>query len=93
MPSTGKTFFTVWILNPIFSIACIIDSGETRSGSKSTRAEAAPKLTRALDTPSSSPTFFSIRAAQLAQLIPSTGRTIWRAWMVLVSDIIHNPRN
>ncbi len=54
--------------------------GSTRSGSNTTVARAAARLTSARSTPSSLPSPRPIRVAQAAQVIPSTGRSM--RWVV-----------
>ena len=83
MPSTGNNLRSPGILNPSFSIVLGNWLADIFCGSNSMVATSAAKLTWTESTPSSSPTFFSIRAEQLAQLMPLTGRVIFSLFMDL----------
>ena len=52
-------------------------------------AISAAKLTLAEETPSSPPTFFSIRAEQLLQLIPLTAKVIVLFFSEIMSSIVY----
>ena len=89
IPSIEKVSCTEGTSNPSFLISSGNCSALIFSGSNSTVAISAAKLTLAKETPSNSPTFFSIRAEQLAQLMPFTGRAIVSFFSEITSRIVN----
>src|SRR5262249_18995232 len=58
-------------------MASVIFAASTPSGSNETVARSAARFTEASRTPGTALSPFSIRATQLAQLIPRTGSSMW----------------